>query len=98
MNARCPACGKQYPYAFADFGCSAACRYDWTTGREVTPPAPALFVGDRVRIHEPWSPFHNKLAPIVQGVAHEPFVHVFVTIGEDPRPTIMPARACEVLP
>lgn len=59
MNAQCPACGKRYAYVpGADFGCSPACRYDWTTPAPA-PVAPALAVGDRVQVRAEWSSFNH---------------------------------------
>lgn len=97
MIRRCPVCLRATPYAPGDeFGCSPECRFDWIANHAAT-PAPALRIGDRVRIHEPWSPFHGLLATVDEE-RDAAFGCVRVVVDGDPRPMRVPATACEVLP
>jgi hypothetical protein len=89
MNARCPACGKQYRYAFADFGCSPACRYDWQTECAQPEPPPA---GSRVRVATPGLPLDGALGVVVSSSP------LLVEVDGDPRRLGFGPGALEVLP
>jgi hypothetical protein len=95
MIAACPACGKRYEYTFGDFGCSAACRFDWTTGRAAEPPTPTLFVGDRVRIATGWDPLDGKTGVVYSRCDRGGYT---VLLDEDQRPLRFGPGALEVLP
>jgi hypothetical protein len=87
-------CSKRYVYVVgADFGCSAACRFDWTKERERWPSAPPP-IGSRVRVATGWDPLDGQVGLVTDHTTHG---GVRVLLDGDTRSLRFGAGALQVL-